>query len=1283
MKRIYLILLALVISSATFAAGWIETFSGGVGDPETDGWYGTTDTVTTTSPFFGTTVTVYRGWNANANWNWQPKPAGTFAYFNGAQAVRTFSLVSPAFTPAAGTSTLYFEIQEVKVASYPAPTSDGEQIFFEVSTNGGETWTASTENILASLTGHNVSTTSTTVLTKDLSAYAGQSIKIRFRGITDNGPFATVLYKVALVDTNAATVDLAVTTSAVTPQIPLKQANQALNATVQNLGKAVTAGEAKVKITSTGGDYTYSSTVDVPALAPLQSVNLTFTTPFAPTAYGNYSLTYELQKADGTALTDVTSNTFALTPGVFSTVADGIVSTGSGNTSSTFGYKFTLGEADVIESLSVAWGTAYTPSAPGFKVYIYSVDPETNAVESTPVYTSEEFQRPGIAAAPNNVAANFINYRFATPQSLAAGTYFFGIKQTTNSGSGTIGIGAGYVTGGGYYQFDQGTTALAYNNSGSNLYIRVNTQLEGLTLNPLPGATNVAANGAVVVEFGSAIPISTITVADRTKITLNGVPVSEPLLAVPGRIAARIPHPNFTEYEYTVNIPAGTIAGFDRLLSWTFTTRNTPTAIAPVETDAVSPADAATGILIDTPISIKFDKSVSTNGAPVLDNIYIKTSTGQLIKNVVATVDETDSGIINIAHDNLGYNTAYTVVIPKGTVKGYDSDYTWSFTTIVALARVSTSITSYDINIPVDAEVSIVYNRAFTIADASKIKINTIAVDADNLEVTGNTLKINHAPFAYNTDYAIRIETGTFTEALNTWTLSFTTEKAVIAVTDTVPANNATDVAINAPVSITFDKAVNINGAPDYTKISVFETDDPASKADGVAPAIDAENPNKLNIIHDDLRTYKNYTVQLAVGAIAGIDEVVSWSFMTVPATITVLADGGLTPANGATGVALNADVKVNFDKRSSFNADPDFTGVTIKDAAGNAVAEVVATQDIASGFPPMQLPSITIAHADLAYNTEYTVTIPAGAIVGVAEAITWSFTTELASLRVDYTVPGEYDDNVALDAPVTVTFDKNIDSNGAPDLTGVTIKDASNNAVANVAATFEGKVLTIAHADFAYSTEYTVTIPANAIAGYAGYSWSFITRNQPLEVVTYVPAEDATDVALDTPITLEFNQNIFLRAYTGIGAAPSIKINGEDAVGLLDRESIEVPTNKLKITHENLAFAEETQYTVVITRYLQNQGDVITWAFTTGKTDGIDKIGISSSVYPVISKGSIKVTSAGNATIHVADLSGRNLASYQSTGVQEIHLNYTNGIYLISVDNGKTVSTYKVILKK
>jgi hypothetical protein len=82
-------------------------------------------------------------------------------------------------------------------------------------------------------------------------------------------------------------------------------------------------------------------------------------------------------------------------------------------------------------------------------------------------------------------------------------------------------------------------------------------------------------------------------------------------------------------------------------------------------------------------------------------------------------------------------------------------------------------------------------------------------------------------------------------------------------------------------------------------------------------------------------------------------------------------------------------------------------------------------------------------------------------------------------------------------------------------------------------------------------------------------------------------------------------------------------------------------------------------------------------------KPDAIATVHAAPSVYPTITSGSVMVNTVSDARVKVMDIAGRTLATYQSTGRLSIDLNYTNGVYFISVENGKTATAHKVVLQR
>jgi hypothetical protein len=80
---------------------------------------------------------------------------------------------------------------------------------------------------------------------------------------------------------------------------------------------------------------------------------------------------------------------------------------------------------------------------------------------------------------------------------------------------------------------------------------------------------------------------------------------------------------------------------------------------------------------------------------------------------------------------------------------------------------------------------------------------------------------------------------------------------------------------------------------------------------------------------------------------------------------------------------------------------------------------------------------------------------------------------------------------------------------------------------------------------------------------------------------------------------------------------------------------------------------------------------------------DAIAEINAASTVFPTLTRGSVTVNTVSNATVKVMDTAGRVLATYQSTGQLPIDLNYAGGVYFIVVENGKAVTTHKVVLQR
>jgi hypothetical protein len=1167
MKKIYLSLLVFFISASVFAGGWLQDFSSEVtsideGDVETpvndSEWY---FTATTTTNMLGW-KTVQTAWKNSTSWNRGTdfKPAGKFVYLDGASGwlnnVAEFSLVSPAFTPTANASDLYYRIQEIKVSD--SPGAGAEELYVEVATKveGVWTWTASTDNVLEELDGYNTATFPATVLQKSLSSYADQEIKIRFRGKVDAGNFVAVISNVALID-NTVT-DLGVSTAQnITSQIPLKHANQALNASVQNLGSAVAADAATVAV-SIAETNTSVATANVPALNPLETATLSFAaSSFAPQSFGEYRIQYTLS-GDGNADNNTaTSNAFTIAPNTFA-VDTGFVQGTAGSTSLDLGNKFTLAVADKVESISVGWGKLSSdPSSLEFQLVIYALGAD-GVLNTTPVYVSPApLTRPDNATTPpNNRLATFETY--SVDKNLEAGAYIFAVRSTAN-----IGIGTNYDNNNVYYKIDK-TEGELTSTAGQYLLIRVNTASD-ITLSPAIGSKTAGLSEPIVIA-GSAItglaasPAITIKKADDTEVANVSASYAE------GKMT--IAHATFEfNTTYTITVPANTITGYASALSWSFTTAG------PLAVKTFSPSNNGTNAALNAILSVGFDRNIPAGST--LEGITIETvvedgETPVAVSNVSAT---TSGSVLNITHDPFERSTKYKATVPASAISELTADTSWVFTTVPPVALAA-------------------------------------------------------SPF--------------------------------------YPVDNATDVAVSE-IRVIFNQAVD--PASTLADITI--------NGNAVTASIGEGNNNSRVILNTTDFTFAEntlYTVVIPAGAIAGYSEAITWSFTT----FLTLAPVTFTPAKGFQTVPVDTEISIEFNKEFNIMGynPPEVLILT----SGGTLLEGVTYEKDADN--PKKL---VISHTDpLLPDTVYTVIVPVDAAASYAGVDDWTFKTEPTTLKISGFTPEDGEENVAVRNTVEVTFNKTIVA-GTTD--NIRINDVAPTSVTLQSSEgYTQNILRLNHLAFAQGTEYTVTIPAGSVVGFdRDTTWSFTTV--PVLTYTTSPVNNATDVALDAPLKIEFDRAP-LRPLTGFAEITVTGDNGEE-ITITDTEWNTL-TGSDTLTIGHAPFDPEVTYTVnVVATSIINAADwsgesSITWSFTTTDDTGVQEIKVASGVYPTLTKGDITVISEPGSLIKITDIAGVVRATYRSIGTQlPIHLNGADGLYLVVIENSKSTLTYKVVLQK
>ncbi len=190
--------------------------------------------------------------------------------------------------------------------------------------------------------------------------------------------------------------------------------------------------------------------------------------------------------------------------------------------------------------------------------------------------------------------------------------------------------------------------------------------------------------------------------------------------------------------------------------------------------------------------------------------------------------------------------------------------------------------------------------------------------------------------------------------------------------------------------------------------------------------------------------------------------------------------------------------------------------------------------------------------------------------------------------------VPADNATSVAVDSTIVLNFSESVDAESG----NITIKKTSGNSTVETIDVTGGQVtgsgtsqITVTpSSDFDASTEYYVLIDATAFddsesGSYAGISsttaLSFTTANAVPTLSSSVPADNATSVAVDSTIVLNFSEsvdaesgNITIKKTSGNSTVETIDVTGGQVTGS--------GTSQITVTPSS-DFDSETEYYVLI----------------------------------------------------------------------------------------------------
>ena len=317
------------------------------------------------------------------------------------------------------------------------------------------------------------------------------------------------------------------------------------------------------------------------------------------------------------------------------------------------------------------------------------------------------------------------------------------------------------------------------------------------------------------------------------------------------------------------------------------------------------------------------------------------------------------------------------------------------------------------------------------------------------------------------------------------------------------------------------------------------------------------------------------------------------------PVAPTVTA---VTPATGATNVAVNATITATFSE-AMMSSSITASTFQLTGAAGAAVSGTVSYSNSVATFTPS---------ASLAYSTQYTATINTGAFSSSGAALganySWTFTTAAAPVPPTVTAitPLSAATGVAIGTTVTATFSQAMNSSTITPATFTLTGPGTTPVSGTVTYTATGSVATFTpSANLAYSTQYTATITTGAQDSTgtplaANYTWTFTTVAAAPTVTAVTPASAATGVSVSTTVTANFSEAMNSSTITSstftLTAAGGASVTGTVSYAATGSVATFAP-------NANLAYS--TQYTATITTGAQSSsGPALaanyTWTFTT-----------------------------------------------------------------------------------
>ena len=584
------------------------------------------------------------------------------------------------------------------------------------------------------------------------------------------------------------------------------------------------------------------------------------------------------------------------------------------------------------------------------------------------------------------------------------------------------------------------------------------------------------------------------------------------------------------------------------------------TTVLPISSSI--PASGATNFSADGNIVLTYNQAV-VKGEGVITLLTYLPSVG---KRVTIAIDDTQVSIAGnvVTIDppiDLDMGISYILTIPAGVFlnaaggNAIPAD-TLFFSTAPAIDITAPAISAAmsvggATDLSANADIILTFDEPILKGSGEIILTPTvgaplvIAVSDPRVTIVGGVVTIDPmADLALDTAYTLTIPAGAFVDASGNSsppdTQSFMTAMALDTtlpmLNSSVPANNATGVAVDANIVLTYDEEVQ-KGSGSITLQPTGGTvvTIPISTAQvSVAGAVVTINPTV------DLLAGTDYTLMVPAGV---IDDLAGNSAGSLTLNFATAAAADITPPTinssaPTSGATINA-----FDNIVLMYSEAVQKGsgsITLQPSVGTLVTIPISSAQVSVVASVVAIDPT----ADLVAGTSYTLSFPAGVFQDLAGNNAGSFTLSFnTAAALDTTpptiassVPANGATGVAVGANIVLTYSEAVQK-GSGSMTISSAGGMVTISVSSVLVSVSGSVVTInPTVDLLDGTSYTLSFPAGVFQDLAGNNAGSLTLNfntaaaldtTPPVINSSVPANGATGIAVGANIVLTYSEAV------------------------------------------------------------------------------------------------------------------------------------------------------------